>query len=266
MKDCKFIRVLTAILTLISAVALLCIAALLTLFFVGSIQLEFVRNLAVGISYTVAKTPLLNSLNELTGQLVFVAISVALPSLLLMIAAPIEFSKPKKSAGKYIFACLCVALSTVILTLVFEFFGKDVFGENVSTAKILIVAISAVETLFAVVCAICLHLENKTSDGYSHKKKKEKIVEETAVENIEQTPIEEQEEQPVVAEQTLATEYVPMDIATISDIVDDTYGNNGTVQNVNMKKIDAVRALFDAGVITKDEYIALVDAYLKDKN
>lgn len=265
MKDCKFIRIVTAILTLVSAVALLCIAALLTLFFVGSIQLEFVRNLAVGIADTVAQIPFLKNLNDATGQLVFIAISVALPALLLLIAAPVEFSKPKKSAGKYIFACICVVLSAAILTLVFEFFGKEIFGENFVTARILIAAISAVVSLFSVVCAIWLHLENKTSDVFSQKKKQKQIVEETA-ENTEQSPAEEHEEQPIAEVQTPATEYVPTDIATISDIVDNTYGNNTNLQNVNMKKIDAVRALFDAGVITKDEYVALVDAYLKEEN
>ena len=63
-------------------------------------------------------------------------------------------------------------------------------------------------------------------------------------------------------------DYTQYDTRSVRDIMDRTYGSE-PVQNVgkdNMKKIQTLQSLYEAKAISKDEYLALVQAYLKDQN
>lgn len=69
------------------------------------------------------------------------------------------------------------------------------------------------------------------------------------------------------ADRRYADEFVPNERkSTVSDIVQNTYRKQTDNISVgNVKKLHTLRSLLDAGALSKDEYIALVDKYLHDK-
>ena len=74
---------------------------------------------------------------------------------------------------------------------------------------------------------------------------------------------EETEEDGGAYEDTPATQYVPHPSVSIRDVVDDTYGKeNDSLSAATLQKINKVRALYDAKVITEQEYIKLINKYL----
>ena len=62
---------------------------------------------------------------------------------------------------------------------------------------------------------------------------------------------------------TPATKYVPHESVSIRDVVDKTYGKeDDTLSSSTLQKLSKVRALYEAKVITEQEYIKLIHKYL----
>lgn len=282
MKNCKALRIATGLLTLIVAIALLSVAVLTALpFAVGATVLGFIEQLQNGVSAFVDNVPLLGNLPQNVGELLFLAIGFALPAILWLIASFTLFSKQKKGRGKYVFAAIITLIAAVEFAVVAEMTYEAFFDEMQIVARIAAAAVYALIALLATLLLVGLA---------NAKKCQQQPIEEVCKQEIEQVAEETEQLEQVEAEQTVATtqvetqqteqplsqnkseevspatEYVPVDMHSVSEIVEDTYGNNVTVKGINMKKIEAARSLLDAGIISKDEYIALVDAYLKDAN
>ncbi len=298
MKDCKFLRILTAMLALFGAIVLFGIALLTCVPFVSDSTLGgVVGSLVSGIRNVVAEISFLKSLEPNIAGLVFIAVTLVLPFALLLVASLVLFSKPKQSVGKYVFASVITVVAVAILCGITEWFCAPLLGETLP-ARLSVAGIFVVFAFLAILLAVLLCKYNKveeneiveTAENVVEEDEPEcedlsvateqvaqafeevttaEHVDETVVEELPQEPEVEQAEQPEEQPQeqteeiTPANEYIPTDIGTISDIVDHTYGKKSEA-SVNMKKIEAARRLLDAGVISKDEYIALVDAYLKD--
>ena len=63
--------------------------------------------------------------------------------------------------------------------------------------------------------------------------------------------------------ETPATEYVPNEEISIRNVVEETYGKNGdSLSATTLQKINKVRALYEAKVLSEDEYIKLINKYL----
>ena len=62
---------------------------------------------------------------------------------------------------------------------------------------------------------------------------------------------------------TPATQYVPHESVTIREVVDKTYGKeDDSLSSSTLQKLSKVRALYEAKVITEQEYIKLIHKYL----
>lgn len=278
MKNCKALRIATGLLTLIAAIALLSVAVLTALpFAVGATLLGFFEQLQKGVSAFVNNIPQLSSLPQNVGELLFLAIGYALPAVLWLVASLTLFSKQKRGRGKYVFAAILTLIAAVWFAIVAEMTCETFFDEMQIVARIAAAAVYALIALLAALLLVGLANTRKRQQSVDTdcEQEAEKIAEET--EQVEQVETEQtvattqtETEQPLpqnkAEEVSPATEYVPVDMHSVSEIVEDTYGNNVTIKGINMKKIEAAHSLLDAGIISKDEYIALVDAYLKDAN
>lgn len=279
MKNCKALRIATGLLTLIAAIALLSVAILTALpFAVGATLLGFFEQLQNGVSAFVDNLPPLSNLPQNVGELLFLAIGLALPAILWLVASLTLFSKQKKGRGKYVFAAIITLIAAVWFAIVAEMTCETFFGEMQIVARIVAAAIGALIALFAALLLVGLANAKKQAPKQAIEtcEEAEQTAETELAEQVEaeqtvtttqtETTAEQQMPQNKAEEISPATEYVPVDMHSVSEIVEDTYGNNVTVKAINMKKIEAARSLLDAGIISKDEYIALVDAYLKDAN
>ena len=86
---------------------------------------------------------------------------------------------------------------------------------------------------------------------------KTKVVIEEKVSEAAKTP------EPTAEVDTPDTKYVPRESVTIRDVVDTTYGKeDGTLSSATLQKLSKVRALYEAKVITEQEYIKLIHKYL----
>ena len=86
---------------------------------------------------------------------------------------------------------------------------------------------------------------------------KTKVVIEEKVSEAAKTP------EPTAEVDTPATKYVPKNNDSIRDIVDKTYGKeDDTLSSATLQKLSKVRALYEAKVITEQEYIKLIHKYL----
>lgn len=91
---------------------------------------------------------------------------------------------------------------------------------------------------------------------------------EPTVEEPQQTVAEqsyEVEEQPIVDEQqTEEPVYVPENGATIREIVDSTYGKSTEeIDPATVSKMSKLRRLYEMGVITQEEYVALIRKFIE---
>ncbi len=278
MKNCKALRIATGLLTLIAAIALLSVAILTALpFAVGATLLGFFEQLQNGVSAFVDSLPPLSNLPQNVGELLFLAIGLALPAILWLVASLTLFSKQKKGRGKYVFAAIITLIAAVWFAIVAEMTCETFFGEMQIVARIVAAAIGALIALLAALLLVGLAhakkrepqpaIETCEEEQTAETETDEQVETEQTVATTQTEPTAEQQVPQNKAEEiSPATEYVPVDMHSVSEIVEDTYGNNVTVKGINMKKIEAARSLLDAGIISKDEYIALVDAYLKDAN
>lgn len=285
MKDCKFLRILNALLALFATIILFAVTIVTALPLFGIDAIEISTQLADGVKTAVAQIPFLSSLDAKIGSLIFVGVTFALPFVLLLIATLVLFSKPKKSAAKYVFASIVTIIAVVIFCGIVELFCAALLGEASLAARLSVAGVLALYALLSALLIVLLHKRNKVLD------ETEEQTETVPTDVAEGVPSEQDDDLDVAAEQiaeamsevvatsqeveeepkpqekieiTPANEYVPVDRDSISEIVEHTYGNKVEVKTVNMKKIHTVRSLLDAGVISKDEYIALVDAYLRD--
>lgn len=286
MKDCKFLRILNALLALFGTIVLFALSVVTALPLLGITVTGIVAQLADGINTAVAQIPFLSSLDAKIGSLIFVCVTFALPFVLLLVATLVLFSKPKKSVAKYVFASVVTIIAVVIFCGIAEVFCKALLGEASLAARLSVAGVLALYALLSALLIVLLHKKNKTVEEVA-----EEQPETVPTDVAEGVPSEQDDDLDVAAEQiaeamsevvattpeveeepkpqekveiTPANEYVPVDRDSISEIVEHTYGNKVEVKTVNMKKIHTVRSLLDAGVISKDEYIALVDAYLRD--
>lgn len=284
MKDCKFLRILNALLALFATIILFAVAVVTALPLFGINAIGISAQLTDGVKTAVAQIPFLSGLDAKIGSLIFVGVTFALPFALLLIATLVLFSKPKKSAAKYVFASVVTLIAVVIFCGIVELFCAELLGEASLAARLSVAGVYALYTLLSALLIVLLHKKNKAVIAEEQTETEPTDVAEgvpteqdddldVAAEQIAEAMSEvvataqEVEEEPKPQEKveiTPANEYVPVDRDSISEIVEHTYGNKVEVKTVNMKKIHTVRSLLDAGVISKDEYIALVDAYLRD--
>lgn len=287
MKDCKFLRILNALLALFGTIVLFALSVVTALPLLGITVTGIVAQLADGINTAVAQIPFLSSLDAKIGSLIFVCVTFALPFVLLLVATLVLFSKPKKSTAKYVFASIVTIIAVVIFCGIVELFCAALLGEASLAARLSVAGVLALYALLSALLIVLLHKKNKIVEEVAEEQP-ETIAETDVAEGV---PTEQDDDLDVAAEQiaeamsevvatsqeveeepkpqekveiTPANEYVPVDRDSISEIVEHTYGTKTAVKSVNMKKIAVARSLLDAGVISKDEYIALVDAYLRD--
>ena len=270
MKTCKFLRITTAILAILLAVFLLAISVLTVLPFVSATEvLGILAQMENGIITIVSELTFLQALGSNAGAIVFVAVTFFLPSVLLLVASAILISKQKNGRGKYVFASIVTILGTAVFAVIFEIFAEKLLGESALLGRIAIGVVLAISVLFGILTSVCKTKQTTVVyapvDGETTEQTTNSETEPLTSEDSEILPENEQEEPKQETIVPPVTEYIPENCNSVSDIVEHTYGNKvETVSAVNLKKIETARSLLDANVISKDEYIALVDAYLKD--
>ena len=214
------------------------------------------------------------------GGVIVAAVMFGLPGLLLFFAMLALFRKSKNGKqGLHTFGSLLGLLGILIFGASVGMCAimKDInlFGEDKLT-YLIIVGAACVFMLLLLILSMAKFGKNKNADQAEqpadvapNPQMTETVANTTANTETNQTgwnpygtPQQNYAQEPA---QTPITEYdySIYDSKTVRDIVDRTYGaSSENVGSNNMKKIQTLRSLLDAGAITKDEYIALVNAYL----
>lgn len=291
-------------LSLVFGVALIAIAVLTILpFFVElSFAKEGILNdFHQGVIAIVADLPFLQ-LGGSWGEIVFTLVAYFLPGLLLIFAAVLLFGKKAKSQARYVFGDVLIVLAALLFAVLFVMFAKKLFGEERAIAWVIGACAGAVLLLFLVAVSLTSKKRKKNAQKAVASESEEPNGEienaqaeqpaatdstQTAATDSEQSSTEQppreretqKAEQPSAFEQKKTsnriempreespeTMYVPRDAGSVSDVVARAYGaKEEKPRKNNWDKIEKLRSLLEEDVITKEEYSALVNAYLKEQ-
>lgn len=218
--------------------------------------------------------------------------------LMLLLAIILILTKNKNGKdGKNIAGCIFALLGVVLPVACSIVFAKDLYAES---ALLIAYCVSGgVLALFVLFIGLALGVKPKkvaateaivdeqpadqveqaveqqvepTVHDEPHEVEKDEPVQEEIVQDEPERDEPVQEESEIVQpereveykrEQDVATEYVPYPDVTTRDIVQKSYGKQGDELNsTTLAKINKVRALYEAKVITELEYIKLINKYL----
>ena len=282
MKARRTFQIAAAMLTMIFAVVLLASAIMVILPIVGNKSLAPFQEWGENIRDNVV--PKLSFLPQtgIWGGVTVVLVMLLLPSILFIFTTLLLFPRVKNGKnGSHSFGCFLGILGTLIFAIPAEVFASKIFGDKKYTYMIVFGMCAAFLLLFLILGM----LKDKKKKAVKAAEPKEQtttdtLVGETADEEIDTTvhtdtndriwvaePESTPQEIEEVPEEQQTNKYVPDDTRSVSDVMNTTYG--APIEDVgtdNMKKIQTVRSLLDANAITKEEYIALVNAYLGVKD
>lgn len=209
----------------------------------------------------------------------------AFPAVLLLIAGILTLLRDKGKPCKYLVANVFALIGATVVTVFTMLFAGDlvsrVNGDNhvwfvgefswTSMDMIVRYVCAGVLVLFALFVGLALGVKPKKVETATEEVETEAESEtEAQVEEIEEQQEQHSEYEtiaPSSEQQTTAyastTEYVPSD-TSVSDVTEGAYGtNNAELTPVAIDKIKKARSLYEMGALTKEEYIKLVNVYLK---
>lgn len=295
MRTRRLFQVASAMLAILFAIALFAVSVLAMLPFFGTEMKGFAQTLGQGIEKVVSEISFLQGMENSLGEILFVMVTMFVPALLLLMASLILFSKPYKSQGKYAFAAIIAILGILVFAVIFEMYAKKIFGDAAITWMIGIGA-GVVLLLFLLVMSLVCKAPKATTEtadtaeaAPTNETEQAPTQAATVADNtarVEQVtpqvievrvvePVQTHEPKANTAPETtatveksapIATDYVPNEHNTVTEIMENTYGKRSEeLSPENLKKIRKLRGLLDSKAITEQEYIALVDAYLNNK-
>ena len=286
MKSRRVLQIIVAALS----VALLAFMALLAVVLVGVERAESAPTELAEFASNFHKG--LDKIAEKLSVPAFVVPTVAFgaPALLLLLAAILILTKNKGKDTKNVVGCMFALIGVIIVTAFVAVFAVELLGESNKLVAwgacggVLIVFVIFGECALGVKAKqaqtpVAVNEADETAenelDKVSHEiSEREQELEREQDENRTFTPVLltppqqlvlRQQEEYVEQEEptTPATQYVPHASVTIRDVVENTYGKeNSELTSETIKKINKVRALFEANAITEEEYIKLIKKYL----
>ncbi len=187
MKTRRFFQATSAVLALILSIVLLAVSLLTLLPVLTDTQIVggFIGNLINQISVAVAEIDFLQ-FGSWYNEIIYNVVSYLLPALLLLIAAIVLFSKPKKSQGKYIFADILALLGLVIFTVLVEIAADTLFGAD-SLMWRLILGAYALILIVCIILSLALGHPKKEKKNKGKKGKKDSETAATEEQSVQQT-------------------------------------------------------------------------------
>lgn len=239
MKARRSMQIAVGVVALVAALAVVVITLLFaaTLLFPNLFE---TANFTSGVFIDGFKTTA-DSLNMANIYYLLPILAYGLPALLLIIGALLLFSQYKGKQGKYIGGNVVVLVGMTILCAYSIIFAKDLLGANA-----LILQCSAAGLLALTVLFVGLALGLKVAQP-----------------STDETPAETEEQPTEVAAETtndIATEYVPEEVS-VKETLDEVYGEEP--KHVSDNKLSTLRMLLDVGAISEEEYLKLLESYLK---
>ena len=178
------------------------------------------------------------------------AIAYGLPTLLLVIAAALELSRDKGKQGKYVAGCMLTLIGVTIVALYTVIvLATEVMQGN--GALVLRCSVGGLFALTALFCALALGLPRG-------KKAQQQVAETTAATSVEQPTAEETAQSPAANDS--AADYVPEEVS-VKETLDEVYGEEPA--HISDSKLSTLRMLLDMGAISDEEYLKLLESYLK---
>ena len=212
-------------------------------------------------------------------------VAVGLPTLLLLLSGVLLFTRDNGKNGKYNAALILALIGMVVLSVFAILFATDLLSGATkhnfvakplswtSLDTIVRLVFAGLLVLFLVFASSALAIKPKKAST-----EKQAAVVETTTPPEQDQPVEKEQVKkaennpaPNKAKDSKAKEvgfksYVPETNVTVHNVVENTYGNNSEELTADvLEKINKVRALYDMGAITKEEYIKIVNVYLNKK-
>lgn len=239
MKARRSMQIAVGVVALVAALAVVVITLLFaaTLLFPNLFE---TANFTSGVFIDGFKTTAEN-LNMANIYYLLPILAYGLPALLLIIGALLLFSQYKGKQSKYIGGNVVVLVGMTILCAYSIIFAKDLLGANA-----LILQCSAAGLLALTVLFVGLALGLKVTQP-----------------SAEEAPAETEEQPTEIAAETtndIATEYVPEEVS-VKETLDEVYGEEP--KHVSDNKLSTLRMLLDVGAISEEEYLKLLESYLK---
>lgn len=286
----KALRVLQKIVGVLSLLVVLCV--LVAAICVGLVQifdlakLQTIYDTAINGFNVVANFVGLADLAFLVPLLAYV-----LPAQLLLIAGILMFLPYRGKQGKYTAANILSLIGIAIFSIFTLLFAADLVANGEAhiwfvspfswTAVDTIVRYVALGLLALLVLFIGLALgikpkneqvtetvvedESAVTEGSTESVQEEETVPFETVAPSEEQPVVETESAPVEeqVEEEQVAEYVPIEDASVAEITNSAYGTEEEITPEVMDKINKARMFYEMGAITQDEYIKLVQSYLR---
>lgn len=240
MKARRSMQIAVGVVALVAALAVVVITLLFaaTLLFPNLFE---TANFTSGVFIDGFKTTA-DSLNMANIYYLLPILAYGLPALLLIIGALLLFSHYKGKQGKYIGGNVVVLVGMTILCAYSIIFAKDLLGANALILQCSAAGLLALTVLF-VGLALGLKVTQPSTD--------------------DEAPAETEEQPTEVAAETtndIATEYVPEEVS-VKETLDEVYGEEP--KHVSDNKLSTLRMLLDVGAISEEEYLKLLESYLK---
>ena len=301
MKGCKALQVLfgfvCAILTIVlgSITLLYFLPAVAGLIPGASVVANDIAQLISGGVSAVAQTLTLVGLDWVVACVVF-----ALPTLLLLIGTNLLLYG--KRGGSIKAGATLACLSAIIVCGVGIYFRAQMLGDYQQIGLIVLASVLGFVLLLAIITNAVVNELNKTASKPAAVAVVDEGTTNTTVDTVDDQPVEtanttteqvddvavdtpvEQpveepaEEQPVVAEITNDTPaeqpaeqtddgilFMAQDYSSVSEASDETYEHTEVLTQKVLDKLKIARELYIKGVITKDEYLAIVNKYLSQE-
>ncbi len=176
----------------------------------------------------------------------------AFPVLLLVIAAGLLLSKKGKQ-GKYIAGCVLTLIGVAVIAGFSIVCAKPLLGENAIVLQGSAAGALALTVLFA---GLALGLKPKQNPQEELEQAQSS---EQKGEQVGATTEEGTEEQPT--EQEPVAPYVPQEVS-VETAVEEVYGKEEP-KRVPDSKLETLKMLLDVGAISEEEYLKLLESYLK---
>ena len=198
-----------------------------------------------------------------------------LPCVLLLVAGILMFLRDKGKQGKYVAGNVLALVGIAIITIFTILFAADLVSRvNGDThvwlvgkfswtsmemiARFICVGVLAVFVLFV---GLALGLKPKKVETETTQETEQTETNEEAPPLPYETVAPTSEQQ--VTDNESTTEYVPSD-TTVSDVTKGAYGTRDVqLSPTAIGKIKKARTLYEMGALTNEEYIKLVNVYLK---
>ena len=265
MKTRRALQIIVGVLSLLVVLcilaALACVALVLLFPNMSATVSEVYDNLKVGFGLTAEKIGLAGM------SYLVLLLGYVLPAILLLLAGILMFLRDKGKQGKYVAANIVALLAVAILTIFTIVFAKQFVSAFEQTAVTPLPFDWVVRLAFGGVLAVFVIFVGAALGVKPKKQISEEVAEDNAVVTESETKSATYETVAPGAEKQAtakgnATGYVPGN-TSVSDVTKGAYGNGENLSPATIDKINKARMLFEIGAITQDEYIKLVNVYLK---